>query len=109
MEKTMDFSAGYEMTINGRGVGGSTTIDVVNPANGNPFAKAPDCTRDQLNEAVNTAKSAFKKWRQTPLAERQALVYKAGDRILKYADELAWLFTREQGRPVEGAKMEIVG
>ncbi len=105
----MDFHADYVMTIDGKAVPGEATMDVVNPATGEPFATAPDCSKAQLDAAVAAAKTAFKTWRRTPIAERQAMVAKAGDLLLVHADEMARLFTREQGRPVEAAKQEIQG
>ena len=105
----MIFNDVYEMTINGRGVAGSATIDVINPATGEVFAKAPDCSPGQLDEAVAAAKAAFKTWRNTPIEERQALVRKAGEAIAAHAEALARLFTREQGRPVDAAMIEVNG
>jgi len=105
----MIFNDVYEMTINGRGVAGSATIDVINPATGEVFAKAPDCTPEQLDEAVAAARAAFKTWRNTPIEERQALVRKAGEAIAAHAEALARLFTREQGRPVDAAMIEVNG
>jgi acyl-CoA reductase-like NAD-dependent aldehyde dehydrogenase len=104
----MNFDSGYEMTINGVAATSVGTIEVINPANGKPFAEAPDCSAAQLDEAVETARTAFKSWRRVPIAERQALVRKAGDRIMEHADDLARLFTQEQGRPFEGAKAEVI-
>lgn len=103
----MDFAAGYVMTIDGRAVPGEATIEVRNPATGEPFAAAPDCSAAQLDEAVAAARRAFETWRRTPIAERQALMAQAGERLLAHAGELARLFTREQGRPVDLAKREI--
>lgn len=103
----MDFAADYLMTIDGRPVGSTATIDVVNPATGQPFAAAPDCSAAQLDAAVASAQAAFRAWRRRPIAERQALVAKAGDAVLAHAEELSRLFTREQGRPVELARREI--
>lgn len=97
------------MTINGQAVKSERFIDVKNPANGEVFAQAPDCTAEQLDEAVSSAKDAFKSWRATPIEERQALVRKAGDILIEHAAELSRLFTREQGRPVDAAFMEIEG
>ena len=105
----MDFQTDYVMTIDGKAVAAEATIEVVNPATGEPFATAPDCSKAQLDAAVAAAKAAFKTWRRTPIAERQAMVAKAGDLLLAHADEMARLFTREQGRPVEAAKQEIQG
>ena len=105
----MDMNAGYEMTINGKGAPAEAVIPVVNPATGETFAQAPDCTRAQLDAAVAAAKAAFKTWRAVPMAERQSLLRKAADVLLANADDLARLFTREQGRPVDAAKQEIQG
>lgn len=104
----MDFASDYVMTIDGRAVAGEAAIEVVNPATGQPFARAPDCSPAQLDAAVAAAGIAFKAWRRRPIVERQAMVAEAGDVLAAHADELARLFTREQGRPVELAKTEIV-
>ncbi|MFC0284330.1 aldehyde dehydrogenase family protein [Camelimonas abortus] len=105
----MNFNDDYTMTINGRGVSAAATIDVINPATGQAFARAPDCTPELLDEAVASARAAFRTWRNTPIEERQALVRKAGETLAANADELARLFTREQGRPVDAALLEIHG
>lgn len=103
----MNFGADYLMTIDGRAVPGEAMIEVVNPATGQAFTRAPDCTKAQLDAAVAAAQAAFKTWRRRPIEERQAMVAKAGDLLLAHADDVARLFTREQGRPVELAKTEI--
>lgn len=105
----MNFNENYTMTIKGKGVTSSTTIDVINPANGQVFAKAPDASKEQLDEAVAAARAAFKTWKKVPLAERQALVKKAGDLVMANARDLTALFTREQGRPLTAAVQEIMG
>lgn len=103
----MQFDGDYVMTIGGKAVAAEGTIDVINPATGQVIATAPDCTRAQLDEAVAAARTAFKSWRKVPIEERQALVRKAGEVLMANADDLARLFTREQGRPVGAAKFEI--
>lgn len=105
----MDFNADYAMTIDGKAVAGSATIEVFNPATGEAFASAPDCTAAELDAAVDAARRAFKTWRNTPIEERQALVRKAGETLIAHHEELARLFTREQGRPVDAAKQEVMG
>jgi acyl-CoA reductase-like NAD-dependent aldehyde dehydrogenase len=105
----MDLFSNYVMTINGKAVHGHAEIEVENPATGEVFATAPDCSEEQLDEAVRSARSAFQTWRRTPLEERQAKVAEAGDLLIAHADDLARLFTREQGRPMDGAKQEILG
>ncbi len=103
----IEFDRDYRMTIGGRAVDAATTFAVVNPANGKPFAAAPDCAPAQLDAAVDAARAAFPAWRDTPLAERQALVAKAGDVLIEHAADLGRVLLREQGRPAEMATGEI--
>jgi acyl-CoA reductase-like NAD-dependent aldehyde dehydrogenase len=105
----MDFEAGYQMTINGKGVDGAGTIEVTNPATAQVFATAPDCSRAQLDEAVASAQAAFPAWKARPIEERQALIRKCGEALMSHTEALARLFTREQGRPTDAAKQEIQG
>jgi acyl-CoA reductase-like NAD-dependent aldehyde dehydrogenase len=97
----------YVMTIGGKPVAGHAAIPVIDPATGETFATAPDCTPEQLDAAVAAAKAAFPSWRATPIAERQAMVARAGALLMAQSDELGRLFTREQGRPLPMAMGEI--
>ena len=40
------------MTIDGSAIDGEKTFGVVNPATGEVFAQAPDCSRQQLDQAM---------------------------------------------------------
>jgi acyl-CoA reductase-like NAD-dependent aldehyde dehydrogenase len=99
----------YTMTIDGRAAGAPGGLPVVNPATGEVFASAPDCSSAELDAAVEAARRAYLSWGKRPIAERQDMVRRAGERLAQHADELARLFTREQGRPARGAKLEIMG
>ena len=99
----------FTMTIDGRAVQSDKVMDVINPATGQVFAQAPDCSMEHLDEAVAAAKAAFKSWKTTPIEERQAMVRQAGELLIEHAQDLSRLFTREQGRPVEAALQEIQG
>jgi acyl-CoA reductase-like NAD-dependent aldehyde dehydrogenase len=99
----------YKMTIDGQAAGVPGGLPVVNPATGEVFASAPDCSAAELDAAVEAARRAYVSWSKRPIAERQSMVRRAGERLIEHADELARLFTREQGRPVRGAKLEITG
>ncbi len=97
------------MTIDGKSVLTELTIPVINPATGSPFAHAPSATADDLDIAVAAAARAFPAWRDTPMVERKAALIDAAGIIEAHLAELTALFTREQGRPIEGAKGEIAG
>ncbi|MEO0032302.1 MAG: hypothetical protein RIS94_2060, partial [Pseudomonadota bacterium] len=47
------------MTIDGRDVDAAARMDVVNPADGQPFAEAPDAGEAELDRAVAAARAAF--------------------------------------------------
>lgn len=97
------------MTINGEGRAAQAMLAVRNPATGAVFAHAPDAGAADLDAAVEAATHAFPSWRDTPIAQRKAALVAAADAIEAHADELTALFVQEQGRPVAGARMEILG
>lgn len=105
----MRFDSDYTMTINGEAATSSNTIDVINPATAQTIAQVPDCSEGQLNEAVKAARAAYPGWRDTPIDERANALNRLGDILIENTDELASLFTAEQGRPLEAAKMEVAG
>lgn len=105
---SVDFDADYAMLIDGRSVRTAATLGVVNPATGEVFAQAPAADAEDLEAAVAAARAALPAWRATPIADRRARLKAAADIIEAHAEPLARLFTREQGRPTEGAKGEIL-
>lgn len=105
----MSFGVEYTMTIGGEPVTSSAGIDVINPATEQVFASAPDASAADLDHAVEAAQRALPGWSATPLADRAKALKRAAELIETRVDELAALFTQEQGRPLEGAKQEILG
>lgn len=99
----------YVMTVDGQDLSTARTIPVKNPATGEAFAEAPCADSGDLDRAVAAASRAFPGWRDTPIATRKAALLKAAEKIEGEVDALAALFTREQGRPLPGAKAEIAG
>lgn len=99
----------YTMTIGGAAVRSSKALEVINPATASAFATCPDASDEDLHHAVQAAQSAWPAWRALPLAARAELLVAAGRRIQAHADELAELFTQEQGRPLRAAREEVLG
>lgn len=99
----------FPMTINGQPAYAEASIEVRNPATGEVFGQAPDASPADLENAVAAAARAFPAWRDTPLGERKSRLVRAAEAIEAHADELASLFVEEQGRPLPGAKAEILG
>ena len=103
--------ANYEFThtINGKAVKGERFFDVFNPATGQVFAKCPDATKAQLNEAIAGAKRAFKSWSKTSLVERKEYLKAAQAKLMARLKEFAHLLTLEQGKTIADATGEIGG
>src|SRR5512133_3198180 len=97
---SIDFNSTYTMTINGQAVLGESTIEVVNPATAAAFARAPDATHAQLDQAVAAARAAFRNWADRPFAERQKVLEAIAGRIDENVENFARLLTREQGKPI---------
>lgn len=95
------------MMIDGEAIAGEASFDVVNPATGVAFARAPDCTRAQLDRAMAAAARAYPRWAADGGARRAAL-HRIADRLEAAADELAPLLTAEQGKTIAAARGEIV-
>jgi acyl-CoA reductase-like NAD-dependent aldehyde dehydrogenase len=95
------------MTIGGRSQYAGSTIPVIDPADGRPFAACPDCSLDQLEQAVSAAHTAFQSWRTTGEPERRDTLLRLVEVTEAHSDELAALVTAEQGKPLAKARSEI--
>lgn len=98
----------FTMTIGGRAVPAVDTFEVINPATGAPFTTAPECTKGQLDAAMQAAAEAYRAWRRDEDARRAAL-QRCAAVITERAGELAPILTREQGKPLPQAFAEIMG
>ena len=96
----------FVMTIGGDSVPAVDSFGVVNPANGEVFAHAPECTRDQLDAAFDSAAKAHRDWKLDEAARRET-VLKIADVLFASAEEVAPILTAEQGKPLDQAAMEV--
>lgn len=95
------------MLIGGELVEGAADFDVINPATGEAFARCPRADLAQLNQAVAAAKAAFPAWAATPVEQRAAKVTAIAEALEANADRLSKLLTREQGKPLTQAVLEV--
>src|ERR1700737_1541982 len=105
----IDFNASYTMTIDGKPVSSPETIAVVNPATEEVLATPPDATQRQLDEAVAAARKAFRGGAAKPMAERQTALGAIAGRLMANVAGLSQLLTREQGKPLQAARVEGQG
>ncbi|HXZ61960.1 MAG TPA: aldehyde dehydrogenase family protein [Acidimicrobiales bacterium] len=96
----------YVMTIAGEPVATEGTFGVRNPATGEVFAQAPECSRHQLDAAFEAAAKAARDWKADEAARRAGLL-RAADLLMASAGDLAPVLTAEQGKPLEDANIEV--
>jgi acyl-CoA reductase-like NAD-dependent aldehyde dehydrogenase len=104
-----DFNANYQMTLGGKLVPGDRTFAAYNPATREEIAQVPDASREQLDDAVAAARTAFRSWRSSTQEERTAALNAIADAIEDHAEAFMALLTKEQGKPRAGAEWEIMG
>jgi len=98
--------ADFTMTIDGQAAPTATTFDVLNPATNEVYAQAPECSKEQLDAAMESAAKAYRDWKADEGARREALRAAAGV-IMNASQELAPVLTSEQGKPIPEATIEM--
>src|SRR5436305_13140988 len=93
----------YQLYINGEYVDAksSTTIDVIDPATTEVIAKTPDAGAEDVDAAVQAARSAFDDgpWKDTTAQDRGRVLFRLAQFVRDRADELAASETRKSGKP----------
>ncbi len=97
----------FALLIDGELVTGSATLDVINPATEQIFARCPAGTTFELDAAVNAAARAFPAWSALGFSERADFVKRYVIALGERYDELAELLVREQGKPIAQARAEL--
>jgi len=91
----------YKNFINGEWVKSRTnkTFENINPANTDDVVGIfqQSDARD-VNDALNAASEAYKKWRLVPAPKRGEILYRIAQRILKDKERVARDMTREMGK-----------
>lgn len=102
-------SVKLKLLIDGALVDGATTLEVINPATGKSFARAPRADKAQAEQAIAAARRAFQSWSVLGYAARSKLVEAFASAIETRFQEFSRLLTREQGKPTAEADFEITG
>lgn len=102
----------HTMFVNGAFVNGSGSkkLKVINPATKEVFAKVQIANEQDVDIAVQSAKTAFKhdSWKKISPVDRERLLLKLADLIEENAEPLAELITMENGKLVREAKSSDV-
>lgn len=83
-------------------------FDVLNPVDDSLYATAAHGAPADVEKAVATAKEAFKTFRKTLPAQREAWLIKAADIIQRREQEFVDILIDEVGSPIMKAKFEVI-
>lgn len=84
------------------------TFENRNPANHDDLIGVfPASTAEDVDAAVQAAKSAFSAWRLVPAPKRGELLYRVGELLRKYKEDIARGMTREMGKILKETRGDV--
>lgn len=83
------------------------TYEVCNPATGEAVDKVPKGTVKDVEYAIQAAEEAFKEWSDTTAEDRGKMLTNACELIKQKSGEIAQTLTKEQGKTLFEANLEI--
>ena len=97
--------------VNGKKVSATSdkVQDLINPATGQIFAKAPVSNAADVDKAMQAAASAFEVWKESTPGERQKAINKIADAIEARSEELIGIESENTGKPIAVTRAEEIG
>ncbi len=101
--------ADYGLYIDGgwRGANSGSTYPVIDPATEEVLGEAPAAQDDDVEAAIAAADKGFQVWRNTQPWERSRLIRRIGELMEERKEEIATYMTREIGKPLAQARIEV--
>ncbi|MFH0777120.1 MAG: CoA-acylating methylmalonate-semialdehyde dehydrogenase [Candidatus Eisenbacteria bacterium] len=95
--------------IGGRWVASKATqtLEVRNPATDEVLATVPLSGRDEVNDAVLTAKRAFAEWREVPPVVRARYLFKLRALLEEHFDDVSRVVVKENGKTLADARGSV--
>lgn len=84
------------------------TSEILNPATLEVIGTVPNMGKTEAERAIEAAKEAWPLWKNKTAKDRSIILKKWFDLIISNADDLAFILTSEQGKPLAEAKGEIL-
>ena len=97
-----------QLYIDGKWVNGSSTLAVTDPSDESVIANVQVSSDKECADAVDAADRAFKSWAKTAPRVRGEILRKAFEIMVAEADRLAEIVSRENGKVLTDAKVEIL-
>src|SRR5690606_8387382 len=89
------------------GAGGGRMLEAVSPVTGERIAIYPTISGEEVQRAIEAAHEAFGEWRLLPVERRVEPLRRAAALLRERREEYAALVTREMGKVIREARVEI--
>jgi succinate-semialdehyde dehydrogenase/glutarate-semialdehyde dehydrogenase len=83
------------------------TLRSINPTTEQEIARFDEDSPDQIEMKIAAAAEAFRSWRRTTFAEREALMRRAAEHIRANRERLSRTLVDEMGKPIVQARREV--
>jgi len=80
--------------------------DIVNPATGKVIGTVPISTKEEFNQAVESAQEAFPYWRSMPPVARARCLFRLRNLLEENFEELSRIQTMEHGKTIDESRGE---
>lgn len=84
------------------------TIAILNPATEEQIGVVQQATASDIDDALAATEAGWQVWRKVDAEERSRVLRATARSLGDHVDELALILTREQGKPVQESRAEIL-
>ncbi len=83
-------------------------VEIFDPSTGEVAALSPCATKAEVEEAIETAHEAYKKWSRVPVIKRVKILYKVRELLEERLDDLTLICATEHGKVWEEARGDVL-
>lgn len=95
------------MYINGEWINSDKDLHIYNPANGEVVGNVPLVGEKETLQAIEAADQAFSSWSKLSAEKRADYLFQIVAKLIEKKEQLAQVITREMGKPITNARIEV--
>lgn len=98
----------YKNLVNGEWILSENEIKIYAPATGEELGSVPAMSTEEVDYVYQSAKNAFQAWRELSYVERAAILHKAADILVRDAEKIGAILSKEVAKGHKAAVSEVV-
>lgn len=98
----------YKNLVNGEWKLSENEIKIYAPATGEELGSVPAMSTEEVDYVYQSAKNAFQAWRELSYVERAAILHKAADILVRDAEKIGAILSKEVAKGHKAAVSEVV-